>query len=235
MYPHSNIEIEKIINNDEFKKLISNIIQTYNKIQHSQSFVHYDHDYSLIEQYIEYMKNFTDKFGKIICEDGLDFIIEILSRKKYILPSTFIFEIGKYSPDDHKLEIVRCIVKHFPDKLDKYNTKKILDTIISSQIFIECAEILCNYDSNNIFCNCNRTYNNLLFDKYIERYKQVNKLEKENYELKEQIKQLELHIRFMPHGEGYQEAYENFRLAQTMINQQHETNEEEQVEFYSNT
>ena len=244
MYPHSNIEIEEIINNDKFKKLLSNIIQTYKRIQHShiQSFLHYEDDSYLTEQYIEYMKNFMDKFGNIICEDGLNFIVDRLSRKNIISPSIFIFELGKYAPDNYKLEIVRCIVKHFPDKLDKDNTRDILNSISSSKIWIECIEILCYYYQDDQFKGCNKPFNTYLLPKYIERYKHVNKLEEknkelveENYELKEQIKQLELHIRYMPHGEGYQEAYENFRLAQTMINQQYEINEEEQVGFYSNT
>lgn len=242
MFQHSNSEIEEIINNDEFKKIVGNIIQSYNKIKTSQSFVHYDHDQDLIEKYIENIKKFIHKFDKIICEDGLDFIVNQLSKKNLITPSEFIFELGKYADDKYKLEITKCIVKHFPDKLTLDNTRDILNSISSSKIWVECIEILCYYYPDDQFKGCNKPFNTYLLPKYIERYKQVNKLEEknkeleqENCDLKEYIKQLELHIRYMPQGEGYQEAYENFRLAQTMINQQLEINEEEHIEFYSNT
>jgi hypothetical protein len=190
--------MEELIHSDTFKKSITQMIQTYYKIKHSQSFVHYDYNDTLSERYVESVKQFMSNFDQIICEEGLDLIVQKA-------PSILIFELAKHAPDHHKIELVKCIAKHFSDKIDKDNTQTILHTIQTPQIFLACVEILCKFGTH-IFRNCDwRPFASHIFSRYLERFLEVDQLKTEMQDMKNKIHQMELHIKYRPQGEGYLE------------------------------
>jgi hypothetical protein len=214
------------------------------------------------ETYQKYLDDFMKEYKNDLClDDFLTAICKLLEKHQALKPIEFLLnDIAEHNDirDFHKVKIMKYLSNVYPDEINKYRNEiyHLFCCTYGQEEKLKFSEILLDekYEwfhklVGNEYITSNAT---LLFNKYIKQCREMKLMEEEikiikaeNLEQKKRIEELELHkrfgsdepfqIKYMLGGEGYQEAYENFRLAQTMINQQFEESQDELVEFYSNT
>jgi len=195
----------------EFKNIIYNIIRAWNHNQQFPSIQFYEGNFE--DELNEYLKKLASKYN-LVTEELLDSISKPLLKSGSIHPIDFMLRFGNFVNDSNRILIIKYLFSKFGTEMKKYQNE-ILDYVYrfknsSINEFIECIDVLTenDLDLNKINLLCDKV--NILIRRYQHNYKKMRDLERENKSMKDKIKELELQIQFMPGGDGYLEAKENF-------------------------
>ena len=201
--------MEKYSSDDKLKKLLLDLI----------GYVKWNLRYD--NQALELQNNMMNKFIDLYQDelsniDFLDLICKELKNNNYS-PHHFLISITKYYTlaDNNRLEIIRYLFKTFPNKIKKnmYDICYVWNAFQDPYKWLECIELfddpIYQFDHNVVKENYDPMYKHL-YDSYLDRYREVKKLNKENDEMRKKIEELELQIKYQPGGEGYLEAKEHF-------------------------
>jgi hypothetical protein len=210
--------MEEIMNN-ELSDIVSKIIEYWKKKQIPQMF--FPSNYKKL--YEENVKLFVVKYP-IITYEILDFIVKYVSNDDEIEPIDFLFSIRKQIYDEENIFcIVRYIFEKFnPKEIEKYSyylyDKEKLPS--SEKTWFDYIKFLYKYDFIKLDKIFQDSYDKktrrtkILLQNYISQCGKINQLEEENCQLKKKIEEMELHLKYMPGGEGYMEAKEDFEHLQ---------------------
>lgn len=206
--------MEKYYNDKYFREMITKLVSKYGQYKTSLSF--YEDSNYIFNKYCELIFEFVSRFNdELYFEDFLDAITKTLTKSKTLPSIELILSLCKYTSEKNILCIFRYVVKTFPEEINKHKLvfKDILKSIEKSTLWLECIEILSDTKYKEIQDEIileNESNTTHLFNRYLERYKSMKSFKKENDELKERLKLLELQIKYMPYGDGYYETKEHF-------------------------
>lgn len=203
--------MDKYYNDNDFRKLISQIIISHDRIINSLSFTHYEGNSHLYEKYNSNIESFIQRFKDCLCEKNfLDAIHRGLSKSKRLPSIRFLFNLASFVNDSEKLIIVQYILETFSvEELMKYKSHfhmKFQD----SSIEIKYIDLFCESKYQMFHNDLYLKDGQQLLHRYLETKMMLKEIEKENVKLKEIIREKELEIKYMPGGEGYMEARKEF-------------------------
>jgi hypothetical protein len=223
--------MDKYKKDKKFIDLYKRIIWFCEKSKSSTTHLFYDYDHTEYD-YKKYMKEFITEYKNDLClDDFLEMICKPLEKRHSPKPIELLLDLVEHynTPDYQKIQIIEYIYDVYPEQIfdNKYKLCNGLKSIINPEKWLESMELFSDekynwireefledsYDSKYIH----------IYNRYFERctenkiYKEENSKMKEEIEgLKKKIEELELHLKYMPGGEGYLEAKEHL---ESLINE----------------
>lgn len=201
-----------MIVDSEFKNIIYKIIRSWNHNQNFPSIQFYEGNFE--DEFNGYLQKLSFKYN-CVTEELLNSISNALLKSGSIHTIDFMLRFGNFVKDVDRLVIVKYLFSKFGTEMKKYQNE-LLDYLYrfnnsSTNEFIECIDVFTenNLDLNKINLICDRI--NILIRRYQKSFLKMRDLERENKSMKDRIKELELQIQYMPGGDGYLEAKENFK------------------------
>jgi len=200
---------------EELNDIVSKIIECWKKKRIPQMFFP---DIANNKLYEDTVKLFVAKYP--LTYEILDFIVKcVMNDDEEIDPVYFLFSLRERIYDEeNSFCIVRYIFEKFNAKeIEKYSYFLYMREKIpsSEKIWFDYVKLLYDYkyDTIRLFHqdydpNTGRT--KILLQNYFCQCEKINLLEEENYHMKKKIDEMELHIKYMPGGEGYLETKKHF-------------------------
>jgi hypothetical protein len=194
----------------EFRSLITKIFKSWEKVLLASKF--YENDDS-IDKFTKDVQRFDQKYP-IFSNDLIDVVLASINLKD---PIDFLVAIGKSNiRDENKLFVVQYLFHNFqpfdPKKYN-FNPSYMYDQLLEispkqEKIWLEFITFLSDFI--DIGPLIDRVYYKKIVFAFVENRKKIGMLEKENQELKNRIQELELQVKYMPGGDGYLQAKEDF-------------------------
>lgn len=214
------IKKEEIRKSIVFRDILIKLINTWKSIEIHKNFYETDNPRAEFEKNVERLVQKYPTFTKNL----LDTIANCLSKDKSINLIQFLLEIGTAEiGDENKLYLIQYLFQKFEvtkeiktkemvlllnemrPKEDKlwFEYIKFLSDFIDMDILFEPKSYYASYPQRKL---------KYTFEKFIEIYRKVNLIEKENQEMRKRIEELELQVKYMPGSDGYLEAKEHFEI-----------------------
>jgi hypothetical protein len=214
--------MERYHNDKKFRDIYTRVITMLEKINNSSKFLNYDYDPNP-DTLMKYMKEFMTEYKNDLClDDFLEAISKPLEKREYPKPINFLtYILGCNISSYQKAEIIKYIYKVYSDQINEYQKEIIrgLDMVFNEEKRIECIELFSDekYNCLHKVLAQKQVLGEVLYYKFIDKCRRLKLVEKENEEMKNEnmdlrkkIEDLELQIKYMPHGVGYLEAKEHF-------------------------
>jgi hypothetical protein len=214
--------MEKYLDDKDFNEIMENMVECWKRRQCFQKI-----SPSSLEYLKETMNSFKRKYN-LFTFDLLDAIVKYISKSIDDIVC-FLFEMRYYiKGDENSIVIVKYIFENFSEEEIKKYKYYFHDKLLlprSSEKWFEYINFLRKYNYDFIrfdeLCQSHNTYATeeriqYLFPKYLEAIRKLEDLENENEKMKKKINELELHIRYMPNGDGYMEAKDHFETFRTI-------------------
>jgi hypothetical protein len=211
--------MEKYYNDKKFREDYTKIVHHCNISRMPTTHMFYDYDPNRSE-YKKHMNDFIEKYKDVLGDD--DFLMAMckpLEKREYPKPINILLDLFEHynNTDSNRVKIIKYIHKVYPEQIIKEYKDEIcegLKSIISPELWLESIELFSDekyewfheefrkdiYDHKEFY----------LYNRYFEMCRENKEYEQEIRELKERLEELELQIKYMPGGEGYYEAKENF-------------------------
>lgn len=216
---------------ETFKKLLTEVLIAYDKMTKSLSFVHYDDDTYIINKFHEKMDTFVTHFDSRLSEDNfLDIIVESLEKAKSRVDITCPLFLMKMAMDidneKNRYNVIRYLVRKFPIEVIKQYKSHFKFIFKDPNIYMDYLDLFCDSKYEFLYDQLGKSgrhttqlmleYLNVARDRN-EKKERVKDLEEENILLKRKIEEMELQMKYMPGGEGYQEAKKHFEIIQESL------------------
>ena len=139
-------------------------------------------------------------------------------------PIEFLLDIVKHdhTPDHHKVNMMKYISDVYHEQIMDHKTEfcKGLTSIRQKEKWLETMEIFSDSKYDWIRENLIESTSILkyvhVYHSYFRIYNENLKMKKEIDVLKNKLEQFELHMKYMPEGEGYYETKEHFETSQKL-------------------
>lgn len=200
----------EIYKDQDFRKYMNDILYIHKSMTRSLSFTHYDHDSQLIEKFHETIRQFVKHFEiKVSDNDFLDAIVKVVDKigqQMGIETPLFLIKIAlEVENETKRYNIIRYMIHKIPiDQLKEYKTY-FRFTFQDPKIYLDYLDLFCDLKYEFLYEEVSKwgrhvsdvtlAYINVRRDKRV---------------LEKKIEDLQLQLKYMPGGEGYEEAKKEF-------------------------
>lgn len=212
--------MNKYFQDPNYRKLLMKIYNKYKMIDRINSylFTHYEDNTSIINEYYDSIVELCNQYEKdLTSPEFLDSLVHTFSKSKIMCPIQCILKIASFcNRDMDRIEIVKYLLEKFSvEVLETKGNKNLNMKFKDENIRIKYIQLFCypKFESliKNLTPSCySLDFCDAMLRELILSTTKTNQMIQENEKLQEKVKFLELQIRYMPGGIGYQESKKHF-------------------------